>query len=168
MIQISKKNNKGFTLIELLVVIAIIGLLSSIVLASLNSARLKARDAAVRDGAQQMRSLLELEFSNNGNYNNLEPGWLTDAATCNASFVGVYAQNARDICNSVLKNTGNVANPFYVYQPLGTSAAKYTIMAYLPSKNTYYCAGSNGINSDTENGGWTAPGCYANPTLIAY
>jgi len=49
-----KIKNKGFTLIELLVVIAIIGILSSVVLASLNTVRAKARDAK---RAEEMHSI---------------------------------------------------------------------------------------------------------------
>jgi prepilin-type N-terminal cleavage/methylation domain-containing protein len=44
-----KKKNSGFTLVELLVVISIIGLLSSVVYSSLQSSKLKAKDAAVRE-----------------------------------------------------------------------------------------------------------------------
>ncbi len=67
---IFKKNKaKGFTLIELLVVIAIIGILSSVVLASLNSARAKARDARRLSDLHQIRNALELYASdNNGAY----------------------------------------------------------------------------------------------------
>ncbi|MEI6058039.1 MAG: prepilin-type N-terminal cleavage/methylation domain-containing protein [bacterium] len=58
---------KGFTLIELMVVIAIIGLLSSVVLASLTSARAGARDAQRQEEAIQMRNALALyQLDNNG------------------------------------------------------------------------------------------------------
>ncbi len=59
------KHNKGFTLIELLVVIAIIGILSSIVIASLNSARGKGKDAAIKGQMQQLRTQAEVFYDSN-------------------------------------------------------------------------------------------------------
>ncbi|HEY4499365.1 MAG TPA: type II secretion system protein [Candidatus Paceibacterota bacterium] len=58
--------NKGFTLIELLVVIAIIGILASVVLASLNTARNKASDAAVKGSLQQIRNQAALYYDGVG------------------------------------------------------------------------------------------------------
>ncbi len=63
-----KRTKKGFTLIELLVVIAIIGILASVVLASLNSARKKSRDARRVADIKQLQLALELYFDKNSNY----------------------------------------------------------------------------------------------------
>lgn len=57
--------NSGFTLIELLVVIAIIGILASIVLASLNTARVKSRNARRIADLKQIQLALELYFDGN-------------------------------------------------------------------------------------------------------
>jgi prepilin-type N-terminal cleavage/methylation domain-containing protein len=59
---------KAFTLIELLVVIAIIGILSSVVLASMNSARKKGRDARRLQDVKSLQVALELSFDANSAY----------------------------------------------------------------------------------------------------
>lgn len=61
---------KGFTLIELLVVIAIIGILSSVVLASLNTARSKGNDAAIKSNLANIRAQAEIQYDTLGCYSN--------------------------------------------------------------------------------------------------
>ncbi len=66
----------GFTLIELLVVIAIISLLSSVILASLNGARVKARDAQRKTTLRQLANANEL-LRDTGSYSS-SAGWLSN------------------------------------------------------------------------------------------
>lgn len=62
------KKQKGFTLIELLVVIAIIGMLSTLAVVSLNSAREKSRDAKRIADVRQIQTALELYYQDNNGY----------------------------------------------------------------------------------------------------
>ncbi|MFH1046668.1 MAG: type II secretion system protein [Patescibacteria group bacterium] len=63
-----RKSNKGFTLIELLVVIAIIGLLSTLAVVALNSARQKSRDSKRVADIKQVQTALELYFADQNSY----------------------------------------------------------------------------------------------------
>lgn len=74
------RSNRGFTLIELLVVVAIIGLLASIVIASLNTARMKGRDARRVADIKQISLALEM-------YNDANSQYATTSAT---SSLGSY------------------------------------------------------------------------------
>lgn len=58
---------RGFTLIELLVVIAIIGILSAVVLASLNTARSKGQDAAIQSDLTTIQTQAEIYYGGTGN-----------------------------------------------------------------------------------------------------
>ncbi len=61
-------NKKGFTLIELLVVIAIIGLLSTLSVLALNSARARSRDAKRIADIKQIQTALEMYYNDNNTY----------------------------------------------------------------------------------------------------
>lgn len=62
------RKQKGFTLIELLVVIAIIGILATIVMVSLNTARSKARDARRVSDVRQIQLALQMYYDSAGSY----------------------------------------------------------------------------------------------------
>lgn len=77
---------RAFTLIELLVVVAIIGLLSSVVLSSLNAARSKANDTKRVSDLRQVQKALETYQTDNGSYPSTGGSW---RGQC--SFGGSYA-----------------------------------------------------------------------------
>jgi len=80
----TRSNRKGFTLIELLVVIAIIGVLAAVVLVSLNTARMRGRDARRLADLDSVRLAIEVWSDQNGSvYPDAASG---DAGTSNAVY----------------------------------------------------------------------------------
>lgn len=77
------KNEKGFTLIELLVVIAIIGLLSTLAVVSLSTARVKARDAKRQSDARTLQSAIEMYITDSatGSEPSVPAAWPGSLAT---------------------------------------------------------------------------------------
>lgn len=100
---------KGFTLIELLVVIAIIGILSSVVLASLNTARSKGGDAAVKSNLNNIRAQAELYYdSNNSSYGTLATSTIAATGVCGAG-TGMFSDaSVKAILASAVANTGDI------------------------------------------------------------
>jgi prepilin-type N-terminal cleavage/methylation domain-containing protein len=97
----------GFTLIELLVVIAIVGVLSSVVLASLNSARVKARNSLRVSTLRQLKNAFNMYYSDFGSYpsataclgfNNAETCWIggTGNTTLNDSLKPYINELSKD------------------------------------------------------------------------
>lgn len=164
-------SNAGFTLIELLVVIAIIGVLAGVVLASLNSARLKGRDAAILSEIAQFRVLYEMELSLNNSYAQLKGGWRANAASC--TFEGQYADSAQRICQKLVELAGNnCQNPsgcVYIGATNPDSNFTYTVISVLPGATAnadepqWACAGSSGATYTGPGIGWEGAGCYNNP-----
>ena len=85
--------SRGFTLIELLVVIAIIGILASVVLASLNNARDKGEDANIKQQLSSVRAEAELSYDDRSRTYDFVCG---DVATLLTGLPAGAAQNCDD------------------------------------------------------------------------
>lgn len=127
---------KGFTLIELLVVISIISLLASVVLASLNSARVKARDARRATDIRELQKALELYFDSNNAYPSASP-WFGGQGNCWGTVTDIYIPGLAPIYISSLPldptpgscTPGPGYGRVYLY---GSSGTDYKLMAHVP------------------------------------
>ena len=143
---------RAFTLIELLVVIAIIGILSSVVLASLNAARERGQDAAVRGNLDTVRKQAELFYDYYGRYASQTGGYYAgNCLTQQTMFREIYVTGeVRTVADSITAAiaaahaAGNGTKECRIDGP----RQNYLVVIGLKSSNTNWCIDSTGAARD--------------------
>ncbi len=147
-----KARTRGFTLIELLVVIAIIGILSTLAIVALSSARQKARDSKRVADMNQITRALELYYNDSNSY----PTLITPGQPLAFGSTTYLAQVPS---NPVPQNDGDCSNNNYTYASSGDNNVGYAVnfclgaaVSSLPKGFNY--TSMNGFNGDPTLIGW--------------
>jgi prepilin-type N-terminal cleavage/methylation domain-containing protein len=142
--------SRGFTLIELLVVIAIIGLLASIVMASLSTAKTKGADAARISDVKSLETALELYNNDNNGYPTSNGSGNGDVGLGDATLVGKLVPKYIPSMPALL-----VADGDHYYAEGATSgvSANYDMLIYIAATNSWCRAGT--VPGST--GDWALP-----------
>ncbi len=157
--------SRGFTLIELLVVIAIIGVLSAVVLASLNTARTRANDAAVKSNLNAVRTLGQEFFSVQGSYSSDTGGSLyTGDCLTNQAFFRITSMpgtELRAIADKVtvaLEAAYQAGGATNKQCRMSADRSQYLVLMSLPSGG-FWCIDSSGSAKATSTISGTAMTC---------
>ncbi|KKW19587.1 MAG: Fimbrial protein pilin [Parcubacteria group bacterium GW2011_GWA2_51_10] len=127
------RKSKGFTLIELLVVIAIIGLLSSVVIASVNQARKKGADAAIKQQLADLQTAAEVYYDTQTQY---------AAAASDACTVGVFADTT--VGNMITAMDAANGSGAVTCRVTAGSTGGYSISSSLVNETGVWCVDSSG------------------------
>lgn len=147
----TSSTRRGFTLIELLVVIAIIGILSAVVLASLNTARTKGTDAAIKSNLVTIQTQAELYYDSNSNTYGTAGAGTANALCTAAGIAGMFTDTtikaAVTAASTAFGGTA-YANSRCAIGSVNSSTSYAVAHKLKNTTNKWWCVDSTGVSRE--------------------